>query len=79
MAPAAAHHISHCGGINAASLFPERSLGPNNNPKTAMHHFIQQHPYFVIDRCQAFDQCSARWIFETALVAGSTDHPLFVS
>lgn len=33
-----------------ASLFPDRPWGPGNNPKTAVHHFIQQHQEFEIDR-----------------------------
>lgn len=33
-----------------ASLFPDRPWGPGNNPKTAVHQFIKQHPEFVIDQ-----------------------------
>ncbi len=32
------------------SLFPNRPWGPGNNPKTAVHQFIQQHPEFMIDK-----------------------------
>lgn len=31
-------------------LFPDRPWGPGNNPKTAVHAWIREHPEFCIDR-----------------------------
>ncbi len=31
------------------SMFPDRPWGPGNNPKTAVHQFLQTHPEFTID------------------------------
>jgi len=33
-----------------ASMFPDRSWGPGNNPKTAVHEFLRRHPEFEIDK-----------------------------
>ena len=33
-----------------ASEFPDRSWGPGNSPKTAVHEFLANNPRFVIDR-----------------------------
>lgn len=32
------------------SMFPDRPWGPGDNPKTAVHAFLQSHPEFEIDR-----------------------------
>lgn len=32
-----------------AELFPDRPWGPGDNPKTAVHAFLKQHPEFVVD------------------------------
>ena len=32
-----------------SSMFPDRPWGPGNNPKTAVHQFLKDHPEFVID------------------------------
>jgi cephalosporin hydroxylase len=31
------------------SMFPERPWGPGNNPKTAVHEFLAEHPELTID------------------------------
>jgi len=31
------------------SMFPDRPWGPGNNPKTAVHAFLAEHPEFTID------------------------------
>ncbi len=31
-------------------MFPNRSWGPGNNPKTAVHEYLRSHPEFEIDR-----------------------------
>lgn len=31
-------------------LFPDRPWGPGNNPKTAVHEYLRQHPEFEIDK-----------------------------
>lgn len=31
-------------------LFPNRSWGPGNNPKTAVHEYLKMHPEFEIDK-----------------------------
>ncbi|WP_113907497.1 cephalosporin hydroxylase family protein [Aliidiomarina celeris] len=31
-------------------MFPDRPWGPGDNPKTAVHQFIQHHPEFAIDK-----------------------------
>lgn len=33
-----------------ADMFPDRPWGPGDNPKTAVHAFLKQHPEFVIDK-----------------------------
>lgn len=33
-----------------AEMFPDRTWGPGDNPKTAVHEYLQGHPEFVIDR-----------------------------
>ncbi len=33
-----------------ADMFPSRSWGPGNNPKTAVHEYLRSHPEFEIDR-----------------------------
>lgn len=33
-----------------ADMFPDRNWGPGDNPKTAVHAFVRDHPEFVIDR-----------------------------
>ncbi len=33
-----------------ADMFPDRSWGPGNNPKTAVHEFLDQHRNFEIDK-----------------------------
>jgi len=33
-----------------AEMFPDRPWGPGNNPKTAVHAYLKDHPGFVIDR-----------------------------
>lgn len=30
--------------------YPDRPWGPGNNPKTAVHQYVRQHPKFVIDK-----------------------------
>ena len=32
-----------------SDLFPGRPWSPGDNPKTAVHEFLQNHPEFVID------------------------------
>ena len=32
-----------------SSMFPNRSWGPGNNPKTAVHAYLKEHPEFVVD------------------------------
>jgi cephalosporin hydroxylase len=32
------------------SMFPNRPWGPGDNPKTAVHAFVKDHPEFVIDK-----------------------------
>jgi cephalosporin hydroxylase len=32
-----------------SDLFPDRPWSPGDNPKTAVHEFLQNHPEFVID------------------------------
>lgn len=32
------------------SLYPDRPWGPGNNPKTAVHEFLETHPEFEIDK-----------------------------
>lgn len=31
------------------NAFPDRDWGPNNNPKTAVTHFLKSHPEFTVD------------------------------
>lgn len=33
-----------------AEAFPDRPWGPGNNPKTAVHEWLKDHPEFVIDK-----------------------------
>lgn len=33
-----------------ADMFPDRPWGPGNNPKTAVHQYLQTHPEFEIDK-----------------------------
>ncbi|MEA3642797.1 MAG: cephalosporin hydroxylase family protein [Lamprobacter sp.] len=33
-----------------ADLFPDRPWGPGNNPKTAVHQYLKDHPEFEIDK-----------------------------
>jgi len=33
-----------------ADMFPDRSWGPGNNPKTAVHQYLSTHPEFEIDK-----------------------------
>ncbi len=33
-----------------AAMFPDRPWGPGDNPKTALHDYLKQHPEFTIDR-----------------------------
>jgi len=33
-----------------AEMFPDRSWGPGNNPKTAVHEYLKSHPEFEIDK-----------------------------
>ena len=32
-----------------SGMYPDRPWGPGNNPKTAVHEFLRQHPEFVVD------------------------------
>jgi cephalosporin hydroxylase len=32
------------------SMYPDRPWGPGDNPKTAVHKFVQENPAFTIDR-----------------------------
>lgn len=34
-----------------AEMFPDRPWGPGNNPKTAVHEYLRDHPEFEIDKC----------------------------
>jgi cephalosporin hydroxylase len=31
-------------------MFPDRPWGPGNNPKTAVHEYLNSHPEFRIDK-----------------------------
>ncbi|MEA3643541.1 MAG: CmcI family methyltransferase [Lamprobacter sp.] len=33
-----------------ADMFPDRPWGPGNNPKTAVHQYLKDHPEFEIDK-----------------------------
>ncbi len=33
-----------------AEMFPDRSWGPGNNPKTAVREYLKSHPEFVVDK-----------------------------
>ena len=33
-----------------ADMFPNRSWGPTNNPKQAVHEYVKAHPEFEIDK-----------------------------
>lgn len=33
-----------------AEMFPDRPWGPGNNPKTALRHYLKDHPEFEIDK-----------------------------
>jgi cephalosporin hydroxylase len=33
-----------------AGMFPDRPWGPGNNPKTAVHAYLKDHPEFEIDK-----------------------------
>jgi cephalosporin hydroxylase len=33
-----------------AEMFPDRPWGPGDNPKTAVHNYLQTHPEFEIDK-----------------------------
>ncbi len=33
-----------------ANLFPDRPWGPGNNPKTAVHEYLKNHPEFEVDK-----------------------------